>query len=104
MAQILDDFIQKKTDDILSSPGYQDLTEDEREKLGEKIEDHLEFLILETFVNRITEEEAKRIISLLEDDKERAYKEIRKVSVKNEALIEDLESRINREVEMFKSL
>lgn len=104
MSQPLDNLIEDKVEEILSSPSYQSLDNKKREELQLKIEEHLKILILESFVNRLNERQSQKIINLLENNPEEAYKKIREFSVKNEALVEDLEPRINREVEKFKSL
>ncbi|MGM0439062.1 MAG: hypothetical protein ACQEP3_01350 [Patescibacteria group bacterium] len=104
MEENLENFIDKKVEEILASPSYKNIEEDKRKSLKKEIQDHLERMVIETFVNRLSEEEAEDLNKLMQKDGSRAHKKLKELAFSTPELANDLEQRINREVEKFKSL
>lgn len=100
----IENYIEKKTDEIISSPSYSNLSEEKKSSLEKKITTHLNRMVIETFVNRLDERDAKRLSNLIKNSPEKAKKELNKLAASTPCLAEDLEKRIEKEVKQFKSL
>ncbi len=100
----VDNYILEKVEEILNSPSYASLSDEEKEQMRLKIESHLEKLVLETFVNRLSEYEAKKLNNLLKESPEEAYQKLGEFTTSDPELADDLEKRLTREVDRFKSL
>ena len=100
----VENYIEKKTEEILSSPSYQNLDNKKEEKLRTEINNHLEKMVIETFINRLTDEQAQELNDLMQRKPKRAHDKLRKLAFSTPDLAEDIESRIEKEVKKFKSL
>ncbi len=100
----VENYINSKVEEILNSPGYKSLTTEKQKKLKKKITIHLKRMILETFVNNLSEEDAQKLSNLVENDPSKAIKKISEMAFSTPDLAEELEKRINKEAEKFKSL
>ncbi len=96
----MEDFIEKKVEEVLSSTPYQNISEEKRAELRVKINKHLEGVVLETFINRLSDEEAEELLNAKEDK----LKVLRRLAGSNPDLAKDIEQRVEKEVETFKSL
>jgi len=97
-------FIEDKTEEILSSPSYKDLDESDKNELREEIKAHLERMVIEIFINRLSSDQAKELNKLARKDGKRALRKLREFSFSSPDLAKDLEETLNKEVEKFKSL
>ncbi len=100
----VDNYIDKKTEEILSSPSYKNLTDKKKEKLQTEISNHLEKMVIETFINRLTDEQAEELNNLMQRKPKRAHEKLKELAFSTPELAEDVQARLQKEVEKFKSL
>ena len=100
----VENYIENKTEEIISSPSFQNIEEEKKKSLRKKINTHLNRMVIETFVNRLDERDARRLTNLIKNSPEKAKKELDKLAASTPDLAKDLEQRIDKEAEKFKSL
>ena len=100
----VENYIEQKTEEIISSPSFQAIEEEKKKSLKKKINTHLNRMVIETFVNRLDERDARRLTNLIKNSPEKARKELGELAASTSGLSEDLEQRIDKEAKKFKSL
>ena len=100
----VENYIIKKVEEILRSPSYSSLSNEKKEQMRSKMENHLERMVIETFINRLTDEQAEKLNNLMERKPKEVHSKLRKLAFSTPDLAEDIQSRIETEVEKFKSL
>ena len=100
----VENYIIKKVEEILSSPSYSSLSNEKRERMRSKMENHLEKMVIETFINRLTDEQAEKLNDLMQRKPRETHDKLRKLAFSTPDLAKDIQSRIEKEVEQFKSL
>ena len=100
----VENYIQNKVEEILNSPTFISIPEEKKGRMRSKMENHLEMMVIETFINRLTTDQAEKLSSLIERKPEEASQKLREFASSNPGLADDLQERIEREVEQFKSL
>lgn len=103
MTDLFSNYIETSVKGVLDSPGYLTLGGDEREKLTESLKEHFGDMILETFMNRLTDDQAKEVQNNLSNPSilEEKFAEY---AAQIPELAQDIEDRLGREAEMLKSL
>lgn len=104
MEKKIENYIDTKVKEIISSPSYKDIKEEKRNSLEKDINLHLEKIVIETFINRLSNEEAEELNLSIKKNPEEALEKLRKMAFLTPNLAEDLEKRLTKEVEKFKSL
>lgn len=96
-------YIDSSVKEVLDSPGYLALSGDERDKLVKSLSEHFENMILETFMNRLTDNQVKEIRDTLSNHGilEEKFAEY---AAQIPGLAGDIEDRLERETEALKSL
>ena len=100
----VENYIIKKVESILTSPSYSSLSGEKKEEMRAKMENHLERMVIETFINRLTDEEAEKLNDLMKRKPKEAHEKLKELSFSRPELAKDIEERLDREVKKFKSL
>jgi len=100
----VENYIIKKVEEILTSTCYSSLSSEKKEEMRSKMENHLEKMVIETFINRLTDEQAEKLNNLMQRKPKKAHEKLKELAFSTPDLAEDIESRIEKEVEKFKSL
>jgi len=95
--------IESLIDDLMAGPGYKDLSAEKKTAMADKLRGHIEGLIIESFINRLTEEQAKELRELLTSP-EALEEKFEVYAATIPGLAQDVEGRIRREFEMLKAL
>lgn len=103
MADLFSNYIETSVKKVLDSPGYLTLRGDERDKLEKSLSEHFENMILETFMNRLTDNQVKEVQNTLSNPSilEEKFTEY---AAQIPGLAQDIEDRLGREAEALKSL
>jgi hypothetical protein len=104
MEKKVENYINSKVEEILTSPNYKSLSTEKKDVLKKKLDLHLKRMTIETFVNNLTEEDAQKLSNLVENDSSKVLNKINELAFSTPDLAEKLEKRINKEAEKFKSL
>lgn len=104
MEKKIENYLEQKVKEVINSPGYSSLSDEKKNSLEKKITVHLNRMVIETFVNHLSEENAQKLSNLTKNDPSEAIKKINELAFSTPDLAESLEKRINKEVEKFKSL
>lgn len=103
MADPFSNYIDSSVKQVLDSPGYLVLSGGERDKLVKTLSEHFENMILETFMNRLTETQVKEVRKALANPGSLEEK-FTEYAARIPDLASDIEERLGREIEALKSL
>ncbi len=101
MDQKLDAYIESLVLGIMADPGLNVLPQEEKDQYTQKLRDHFHKLILDTLLNRLSPEQQAEIGKLKENQEEMENK-IEEFAISIPNLAQDIEERLNREVEAMK--
>ena len=99
----MNDLTENSVKIIINSEQYLELEKKERNSLEKKLTEHFQMLIIESFINRLSSEEAEKITEITKRESEETSKIINQALQKPEFL-KDVKARLKREIEVFKSL
>jgi len=102
---LIQDMIDSMIKEVLSAPGYQSVSEAERQKIESRLNEHLQNLVLDTLLNRLDKEQSRELSQLVESGSEEDLEsKISVLSAKVPNLAQDIEERLKQEVELLKKL
>ena len=101
MDEKLDAYIESLVLGIMADPGLNILPQQEKDQYAQKLRDHLHKLILDTLLNRLSPEQLAEI-EKIKDNQEEMENKIEEFAISIPNLAQDMEDRLNREVEMMK--
>ncbi len=99
-----DEYIDSLISDVLSSPGYKDLSEEKKLSIKEKLEDHFQSLVIDTTLNRLTKDQMQELKKVMEEDESKMEEKMEEFASTIPLLAADIESRLDQEVEALKRL
>ena len=100
----LTNFVTDLVVSIVDSSAYRNLPTKERAELTEKLDDHFEVMIIETFLNRIDPDDAEELQELMEKDEARALERMEEIAAVTPGLIQDIQDRLKREAQVWLEL
>jgi hypothetical protein len=98
------DYIDSLVATVLASPGYAELPTDKRESIRAKLDSHFQKLLVETALNRMTDEQIDEFEHLVRDRPENAITRLEFIASTIPGVAQDIEERLEREVARLQSL
>ena len=99
-----DEFISSLLEEIMGKPAFQEMSEDEKERVRNKIQEHLQKKILDTLMQRLEEGQKQELSEALEQGSEVAEAKITQLSASLPGLMDDIEENLREEAELFKAI
>ena len=97
----IEEYLQSLASEILALPALKHLNSDQRDEYTQKIKNHFSGLILQTALNRMTQEQIEDLQTNLQNPDVLEQK-IEEYSAQIPGLADDIEARLQREFEMMK--
>ncbi len=98
------EYINSLVEQVLNSGQYQELEEQKREEIRGKLQEHFHNIIIDTAVNRMTDDQVEELNNALEQGGEKTETKMTELSAQIPGLAEDIEERLNREAEQLQKL
>jgi len=89
---------------VMDHPSYAVLPESEKKEIQTKLEGHFRMVMIDTVLNRLTDEQAGELKRLLDSDLEAAEQKMVEFSAGIPTLSVEMEERLEREMEALKKL
>lgn len=101
MDEKLDAYIESLVSEIMADPGLNNLPQQEKDQYAQRLRDHFNKLIMDTLLNRLSPEQLSEI-EKIKDQPELLEDKIEEYAASVPNLAQDIEERLNREVEAMK--
>lgn len=98
----LDAFLESQVSEVLSAPGLQTLTAQQKEEYATKLRTHFQDLVIDTLLNRLEDDKLKEIEELSKNNPQLLEEKFQEYAAMVPGLAEDIEIRLKQEVSALK--